>query len=589
MARPKVKKRKDVSSAKLPSFAGASLSELGVLAELLPLLRSGALDSLLSAGNSEASSSSALPKHKAVAIKSVKEESGWTSVKKKNTSDAMSTPTPAASEALLPEGFSCDGYSVKVLQSVADIKVDEASVCLATRKEAEEAEFEINAQVPIALLIPSPRGEGCQLVHVAVKDSSGKRQVRRRFLFQLGKKPIRYMENAPQGGKVTVETEKIVLGVMQKISPCWEAALQNPKRLFGNWLRDFVGIPFVIEIQRPNLSGDKLQAVLVIRKGDRNKCLCASGKEGIFSRVFVEPSVEKAAAEFRTVPAPLGQDLASVLRTAESFKQHWGIVPYGKGVGIRVAANDFEATLAIVQPIKEAVKFLGQTFAVSGIPLSWSSEDLSIFFEGKWTMTPIFSQRIGFTKTWTVRSTAAPLHSHWQHDFGLAPVSEKTSSTGGSGRGSSNNKKEQRLVWSGRTITTKATQPVQKPPPPANAPAPAPARRAPARAPAPSATAVAQSQPEGALSAAALAAIQAAVAAALAPLQSKVDAMSLELQEMSRLQPGGETDSEEESEREGEAMQVDARGKRPLEGENSSMVTLRRSKTLERPARTQRT
>ena len=74
----------------------------------------------------------------------------------------------------------------------------------------------------------------------------------------------------------------------------------------------------------------------------------------------------------------------------------------------------------------------------------------------------------------------------------------------------------------------------------------------------------------------------------LAPLQSKVNAMNLELQEMGRLPPGVETESEEESEKEAEGMEVDGKSKRPLEEECSNIVTLRRSKMLERPARTPR-
>ena len=597
-ARPKNKKKP--GSCNL-FFLGASIGEVQQLASLLPLLRSGALQTLLNVSDAPKP-----PKQERTKKKDTADavEPGWKIMKPKE----KKTPEPAAesvapsvprgaktaqsaaslaADTLLPEGFSCEGHAVKVLQSVAEIKVDVASVCLATRQEALKAELEINAQVPIALLIPSSLGEGCQLLHVAVKDHVGRVQVRRRFLFQLGKKPIRYMEDAPQGGKVNVETEKIVLGVMKKISPCWDAALQNPKRIFGNWLRDVVGISSVVEIQRPNLIGDKLQAVVVLRKGERDLCLRASGKgDGVFSRVFVEKDVEQAAAEFRTAPVPIGQDLASALRTAESLQQHWGIVPYGKGVGIRVAANDFEATLAVVQPMKEAVKFVGDMFSVSGVPLSWSTEDLSTFFEGKWTMSPIFSKRVGFTKTWTVRASAAPLHSHWQHDFGLATVCKK-GSTEVSGRGGRNNETEQRLVWNGNAATLKATQPArqpqmqrqqprqqqqqqQQPPKQPAQQAPQPERQQPQR------------QPENSsptISAEVLQAIQAAVSAAIRPLQQEVE-------QMKAAYAGDATESELEEDDVQLSMQVDARLKRSLDSENSNGSQIRKpEKGVDRPSR----
>jgi hypothetical protein len=247
------------------------------------------------------------------------------------------------------------------------------------------------------------------------------------------------LHDAPKGGAVT-ENLKKVFG--KEKSPAWDAALKNPKKVFGKWLREVGKIANVIDIQRPSLQGESLQAVVVLREGSRDQCLKASGQDGIFVRTFVSrEQADSLPQEFRTVPVPCSQDLQSALRTANSLKGPCGFVPYGKGIGIRVAIADFEETLAVVQLIREAVKFVGERYQVSGIPLSWSSEDLAQFFSGKWEMTPVFSKRVGFMKTWTVQARAVPTHSHWQHEVGLATIHKSVAA--------SNGRRQERLVWNG--------------------------------------------------------------------------------------------------------------------------------------------
>ena len=620
--RPKKKKHKGGS---LPNFGGANLAELGVLAGLLPLLRSGALQSLLDAGAPGVKGAlSALPKSKKPKVSSVAAEKapGWKAVKPVKSvavpsagqarpaasSKSEQMPKSLAGDTLLPEGFSCDGGTpVTVAKSVSDLKIDTPSVCLATRQEALKAEMEIKAQVPIALLTPVPVGEGAQLIHVAVKDQAGISQIRRRFFFQLGNTPIRYMEDAPNGGEVEVETEKVVLGVMQNMSPCWDSALQNPKRVFGAWLRNTAGVESVIEIQRPSLVGDKLQAVVVLKKGSRDPCLKASGKgEGVFTRVFVERETDHMEREFRTVPVPLEQDLASALRTASSLKQHWGIVPYGKGVGIRVAAKVFEATLDVIQPAQDKRKFVGDLFLVSGIPLSWAAEDLDTFFKNKWEMTPIFSKRIGFTKTWTVRAGAPPLHFHWQHGNGLAAVSKKETSKNSVGSSNSSNssssgKAGTRLVWSGRPARNQQLSQKKEE---QQAQVPAPGQQRPRQQQQPQQKRWPQQQPQaqplqqqkqqqeqlgqqqqqqqeqpgGDLSPAVLAAIQAAISAAISPLRQ-------ELADLKRYATD-EVDTESEDEN---TMSVDLRSKRGRDEDSSDPLKVRKPKVPEgRPSQQQR-
>ena len=81
----------------------------------------------------------------------------------------------------------------------ADLKIDVPAVCLASRSEGIAAKIEVHARVPIALLTPTPIAKDAPMIHVLVKDSTGKEQLRRRFLLQLGPSPIKYMEDAPKG------------------------------------------------------------------------------------------------------------------------------------------------------------------------------------------------------------------------------------------------------------------------------------------------------------------------------------------------------------------------------------------------------
>ena len=219
---------------------------------------------------------------------------------------------------------------------------------------------------------------------------------------------------------------------------------------------------------------------------------------------------------------------------------------------------------------------LGSMYGVSGLPLSWHEENVRNFL-GDWDAKPVKPFRVGFRATWLVKAQTPPksetltnpdplgLHvlavvSPWKPrsrkpDIVLKPVAPKlkkeTSAWGAS-------KPAQRLASS-------STQ--RQPPPPVQN--------------------IARDQNAPDISESALIAIQSAIAAALAPLQRKINAMDLELQEMGKLPPEVESESEVESGEESD-MLVDARSKRPLEKDSSSTVTLRRTRALDRPARAQR-
>ena len=282
--------KKKHKGASLPNFGEASLAKLGLLACLLPLLRSGALKSPLDPGGLNAKGSqsatpkSRKPKESAPAAEKIP---GWKFVKpgkQKKSMESAGTPAqdvqpPKHTDVVGAGGFSCEsGTAVSVVPSVADLKIDIVCICLGTKKEALQAWQEVNTRQPMAILTPTPVDANAPMVHVFVKDAAGIEQVRRRFFCQLGPKQIQYMSDAPAGCKVQAETEKVVVGVMRDISPCWGAAMQNHKIVFGNLLRETAIVGNIVEIQRPNLSSDKLDAVVLIKKGVQDSCLKASGQ-----------------------------------------------------------------------------------------------------------------------------------------------------------------------------------------------------------------------------------------------------------------------------------------------------------------------
>jgi hypothetical protein len=236
------------------------------------------------------------------------------------------TAERAASEMLVGVGFSCEGHTsaVHVAESVGQFKVDVPSVCLATQRAALQAKAELRVRVPMAILSPAPVTAESELVHVLLKDKNGKGHVQRRFIYQLGSKAGRYMHDAAKCTAVNVHTEKnVVFGVVKETSPAWDAALTAPKKVFGNWPREVGKIASIIDIKRPSLKDESLQAEVVLREGSRDQCLKESGQNGIFVRTFAHrEQANSLPRELRTVPVPCSQDLKSALRTANSLKGH---------------------------------------------------------------------------------------------------------------------------------------------------------------------------------------------------------------------------------------------------------------------------
>ena len=126
---------------------------------------------------------------------------------------AVGQSAPAVKKnVLIPDGFSSSyGKPIIAVGSVADLKVDVPTVCLASKSEGLSAQEEANTQISIALLAPVPLEKDAHIIHVLVKNATWQEQLRRRIMLQLGPSPLKYMDDAPKGCDVSADTEKIVL------------------------------------------------------------------------------------------------------------------------------------------------------------------------------------------------------------------------------------------------------------------------------------------------------------------------------------------------------------------------------------------
>ena len=556
------KKKKKAS----PNFGGANLAELQQLSLLLPLLRSGALSDFVAGAQAQPKNQPSVSR--AAPSPEPESKEGWKVVKPKRPEvvDATVKSEPL-SDVLQQEGFNAE-----VVACVDLLSQSKACVALVSFSEAKKAVAELSSPLPMAILSTRKVDEKGEELAVLVKDKLGKLQTRTRFLVQLGAKPVTFNQShIAKGGEVgELRKPVVVFLVQEKISKdMWENALKKPKHLIDQWLRSLLQTESIGRIQEPRLSEGILSAVAYVLAGNVDLVLKASGQQGVLSRPYWDS--DRQPEMFAKVFLDCKHDREAALRIASSVKDKaWGLMSTRKGWASRVLAADQQAIQTQTNPSFQ----VGKVYKVSGLPLSWHEENVKKFL-GDLDAMPLKFFRIGFRATWLVRSSQPPPATTVTNSDPvglnvLAVISE-----------SEPKMQKTREVFRPATMRPGTRNAVskesasQRQPPPLQR-QPTTPKKAPSR-----------DQPVFELPESALASIQAAIAAALAPLHAKMQAMDLELQEMGRLPPDVDTESEADSERE-DGMQVDARSKRPLDKDGSSTVILRRKKTLERPAQAQR-
>ena len=400
-----------------------SVEERKLLPQLLELLRSGALASLLPAGSQVTQpipqQSEKQPKHRSSATPAQEtsapatREAGWSPVK------VSKMPSAELKDKLV-----ANGWSVPIKQSPSDMRSSEPGICLVSTSDGRKLVKELKGDHPLAILVPTNITNTGEEVHVLVEDPTGRWQTRRRFMIQLGIGCVSYMEGKPKKS-FRADSVKVVLSLAKRHTNAetWGHAVKNAQELTKQWLKLRAQVEF-LDVRPPTRiagANDGLQVVVFVPASAWIQILRASGLDGIFVRQFMETDQDRSV--YRAVPMPVEATLGTSLGQAKFLADKaFGVVPYGSGFGIRVKSCDFEEILALLQPDKRH-QFSGKTCEISGLPLAMGKESLQEFF-GDWKLHPLHTFRQGFRRTWIVRATEQPTETTVYHEFGLAVIKE---------------------------------------------------------------------------------------------------------------------------------------------------------------------
>ena len=402
-----------------------SKQERLLIPQLLDLLRSGALTSLLSnvatpaISNSTQATSAVTPpsfkKQNAPKPTPVApQNAGWTEVK--NTRN----PPDSKHDNLLQEG-----WSVPVKTSIADLHIGECGVCLVSTSQARKALPELKSEKALAVLSPMVINGIGEEIHVMVEDASGRWHVRRRFLLQLGAENHLFERCAQKDVCSRHSKSCVELCRMPHRGGSLDACINERAGINKTVSSNASKVSF-LDVRPPTrVAGapDMLQVIVFLPSSAWIQVLRASGTDGVFVRPFFENDQDKNL--YRVVPMPSSSSLAASIRQAQFFGETaFGVMPYANGYGIRVKSEDFENVLLQIHP-EDADQFLGKKLEISGLPLAMGKESLQSFF-GNWRVRPLYTFRQGFQRTLIIRSTQEPTEKFVAHDFGVAVIKEAT-------------------------------------------------------------------------------------------------------------------------------------------------------------------
>ena len=336
----------------------------------------------------------------------------------------MSRRAPPPEERI-PDTLIQTGFSAPVRETIVELRSHGSGICLASKTDTEQAFLEVKAVAPCAVLCSVKLQETAKEVHVLVKDGKGKEQARRRFLHQLGQIPVTYLCEVPQGPPVVADYAKMVVTFTKTHSgETWASAVQKPHAAISSWISDAAQVEEVLRLQAPwHALGQSVASVAWVHKRHREKMLRSSGMNDGFCRDFLEKDQEPSD-EFKLVPLPFEQDLASARRTASCYGEDvLGIVPCSRGYALRVRKEKYAAILANIHAEK-AGKFTGTKYEVRGVPSYWGKDEIRAFL-ANWGAEPLYFKDQGrFSRMWIVSAQKAPATYRLQHTDGLATISE---------------------------------------------------------------------------------------------------------------------------------------------------------------------
>jgi len=353
--------------------------------------------------------------------------SGWKTV----TSSASVSKGPG--QVGPSDTLQSDGWNVPVIK-VCNADDVTASTCgIAIVSMAVGKRLVLNGIVTdgmMGLLLPAPcpgKGTEPSPMSVLVTDKHGKMQVRQRYLYQLGPQPVIMTCTAPKCNFIQ-DTSKAVLRISKKnvTKEVWESLQSRAIPATRAWLKNRVGVS-VLDVHPPTRLLDQEDAVQIVVQVESGpgllKLFCASGMDGVFVREFWDSASDRN--RYKIVPLPFDMSLQQARDKATFLGAVCvGVMPCGKGFGVRVLTSDFESVLHKLRP-DDASMFLGSKWEISGLPCSCGEESL-LEFVSPWQVRPMFTFRVGqgmsSTRTWIVRAVEEPSATIVQHPFGLAVV-----------------------------------------------------------------------------------------------------------------------------------------------------------------------
>ena len=144
------------------SWGKFTAGDLQQIQQLLPLLRSGGLDSFLEETKPTKPKQSSSTKSLDLQTQSrLQPTSDWQTVKKQKTEKIENL----AKDILVPEG-----WSAPVVKDMGQMIVNSPGVCLASVLTVRKALGEFKSQMPLAALAPVNVDEKGQIIHVFVTD-----------------------------------------------------------------------------------------------------------------------------------------------------------------------------------------------------------------------------------------------------------------------------------------------------------------------------------------------------------------------------------------------------------------------------------
>ena len=207
---------------------------------------------------------------------------------------------------------------------------------------------------------------------------------------------------APKGKPVDTGLRSVVVSVSKSHSgQMWEEARKRPKAVLSEWLKEEVQVAPPFEMRNPRIiGGNNLKCVVEVRKGRKGKNVPSDWQECSARQRMVR----------ETVLLPLKQDLASALRSAQGMgSTAWGVQLCGKGLAVRLKAEDYSSAFENAQQEQESAKFEGKRWEIAKLPLSrWKSEHVAGVLDGIRSVTPLYSTLYGMTRTCAVAAKTIP-------------------------------------------------------------------------------------------------------------------------------------------------------------------------------------